>query len=385
MHLGITSDCIHYKNEEGHVGTENHILLRQLEQLATHFESTTIVCPFIPIDDTKVISWYNQPIQFIEVPNVGGKTVWDKLQIFTVFSKWISAFRKVDKVSDIVYQRFPNNLNIPGFFYFYFKNKKVFATYTGSWQGKETFTYWFQKWLLKKVFRGPVWVYIAGHSATINRIKPGFSPSYTEAEWNEETRQVNERIATIKRDGINFFSLISVGKLIDYKNQLTILKACVILKRQQFPFRLKIVGDGPMYGELSNFISQNKLGDCVELAGKKNYQQLRELYRQADFVLQAPLKEGFGKVPIEGLFHGVVPVLNHITMAGYMAGENEERGFLFDASNPKNIADKLLEIKNKISVMPNMIENGREFAKKQTLESWANEYYATVCEFYKKS
>lgn len=385
MKLGITSDCIHYKNEEGLVGTENHILLRQLEQLASHFESTTIVCPFTPIDDTKVISWYKQPIQFIEVPNVGGKTLLEKLQIFTVLSKWIKAFRKVNGVSDILYQRFPNNLNIPGFFYFYFKRKKVFATYTGSWLGNEPFTYRLQKWLLKKLFRGPVWVYITGQDVTINRIKPGFSPSYTEVEWNEETRQVNERIASVQKNGLDVFRLISVGKLIDYKNQLTILKACVILKGQQFPFTLKVVGDGPMYNELADFISQNKLEDCVELAGKKNYQQLRELYRQSDFVLQAPLKEGFGKVPIEGLFHGAVPVLNHITMAGYMAGEREERGFLFDASNPKNIADKLIEIKNKISLLPKMIENGREFAKKQTLESWANEYHATVSEFYKKS
>ena len=161
MKLGITSDCIHYKNEEGLVGTENHILLRQLEQLASHFESTTIVCPFTPIDDTKVISWYKQPIQFIEVPNVGGKTLLEKLQIFTVLSKWIKAFRKVNGVSDILYQRFPNNLNIPGFFYFYFKRKKVFATYTGSWLGNEPFTYRLQKWLLKKLFRGPLALFLA--------------------------------------------------------------------------------------------------------------------------------------------------------------------------------------------------------------------------------
>jgi hypothetical protein len=32
-----------------------------------------------------------------------------------------------------------------------------------------------------------------------------------------------------------------------------------------------------------------------------------------------------------------------------------------------------------------MIEKGRAFAKIQTLESWANEYYAKVSEFYKIS
>ena len=120
------------------------------------------------------------------------------------------------------------------------------------------------------------------------------------------------------------------------------------------------------------------------MVGKKNYQDLRALYRQADFVVQAPLKEGFGKVPIEGLFHGVIPILNNLSMAGHMTGE-EERGFLFENGNELLLAEKLIDIKNKVSKLSLMIEKGRTFAKKQTLESWANEYYATVTEFYKIS
>ena len=59
MKLGITTDCIHYKSADGRVGTENHILLRQFEQLAAHFSKTTIACAFGVIDDSMVISWYS--------------------------------------------------------------------------------------------------------------------------------------------------------------------------------------------------------------------------------------------------------------------------------------------------------------------------------------
>ena len=137
-----------------------------------------------------------------------------------------------------------------------------------------------------------------------------------------------------------------------------------------------------MFSELQAFIKQNDLENEVELVGKKTTNELRELYRQSDFVVQAPKFEGFGKVPIEGFFHGVVPVLNNVGLASNMTG-NEERGFLFDAADPANLADKLIEIKEKIFSLPAIIERGRGFAKEQTLERWANEYYATVSEFYK--
>lgn len=385
MRLGIISDCVHYKNEKGQVGSENHILLRQFEQLDIFFEETIVACPFATVDNNKVITWYNKDIKFIELKVVGGHSFKDKFQILMAFPTWIRAFRKINRLTDIIYQRFPNNLNIPGFFYFYWKNKKVFGTYTGTWDDyeNEPNTYRFQKWLLKTLFRGPVWVYKTGKNNE-NRIKSGISPSYSQAEWEEESVQVKERISMIQKHGLQKFRLITVGSITHNKNQISIIKACIILKQQHCSFSLKVVGDGPMLAELKVIVQQNQLEEEVEFVGKKNYQALRELYRQSDFVVQAPLKEGFGKVPLEGLFHGVIPVINNVSLAEYMTG-NGDRGFLFEEADAQNLANTLLEIKNKISSLPAMIENGRMFAKKQTLESWANEYYETVSEFYKES
>jgi glycosyltransferase involved in cell wall biosynthesis len=385
LRLGITTDCIHYKHADGRVGTENHILLRQFEQLGGHFPKTTIACAFGILDDSKVISWYSKDFNFIELPVVGGMRLVDKVKIFTTIPKWINGFRKINKQSDIVYQRFPNNLNIPGFFYFYFKKKKVFATFTGTWPDYpgEPLTYRFQKWFLRKLFRGPVWVYIS-QKGKEPRIIPGFSPSYSQQEWEEESHQVKNRIKSIYSNGLPLLRLITVGTLIYYKNQLAIIKACAVLKTKGIPFTLKIVGNGPMFQELENYIKEQNLENEIEMVGKKNYQDLRVLYRQSDFVVQAPLKEGFGKVPIEGFFHGAIPILNNLSMAGYMTG-NSERGFLFENGDGLKLAERLIEIKSKISLLPAMIEKGRAFAKIQTLESWANEYYAKVSEFYKIS
>jgi len=386
MRLGIISDCIHYKTPDGKVGTENHILLRQLQALCAYYSATLICCPFGEYDPSKVISTYTDgSISFTPVPVVGGDSVKAKLKLITNVSAWWKGYKAIDKFSDIVYQRFPNNINIIGFFYFYFKNKKVFATYTGTWKPYlgEPKTYRFQRWLLEKYFKGPVWVY-SNQVSNSKRILPGFSPSYSAVEWDEETLQVQKRIERIEKEGIPVYRLITVGTLISYKNQLGIIRSCLLLKKQNFPFLLTIVGDGPMRQELESFIQQNDVDAQVKLVGKKNYGELRELYRSHDFVVQAPFSEGFGKVPVEGFFHGVIPVLNNISMAGFMTG-NEERGFLFDASDERNLAETLQKISTKIETLPQMIVGGREFAKGQTLEQWAKVYYQTVINYFEKA
>jgi glycosyltransferase involved in cell wall biosynthesis len=383
MKLGIISDCIHYKTADGKVGTENHILLRQLQALCAYFPETLICCPFEEYSSSKVISVYDSPtIAFSSLPVVGGDSLKDKFKLMSVIPKWWYRYQQVHSFSDVVYQRFPNNLNIPAFFYFWLKKKKVFATYTGTWKNykSEPSTYRLQRWLLKQHFRGPVWVY--ANETNSKKIFPGFSPSYSRAEWDEEITQVNSRIEKLKREGVDQLRMITVGTLIDYKNQSCIIKACNVLKQRGLLFSLTVVGDGPSRKELEIMVENYNLKNEVKLVGKRKADELRDLYRQHDFVVQAPLAEGFGKVPIEGFFHGVIPVISNTSMAGYMTGLNEEKGFLFDATSVDSLVDALTKIKQKEHLLPAMIERGRVLAQTQTLEAWAQEYYNTLIEYF---
>ena len=45
--LAIISDCVHMQNADGTIVTENHVYCRQMQALASYFEQTLIVCPFI--------------------------------------------------------------------------------------------------------------------------------------------------------------------------------------------------------------------------------------------------------------------------------------------------------------------------------------------------
>ncbi len=383
MRLGIVTDCTHYHTSSGTIATENHILLRQFQQLATHFDQTIIVCPFGEMKATTVTSSYtNTTIQFKRLPLVGGNKLADKLTLLATIPKWLKAFKHLHANTDVVYQRFPNNLNIPGFIYFWLLRKKVFATYTGTWKAYrgEPISFRLQRWILQRAFRGPVWVY-DNEPQVKSTIKIGFSPSYSQAEWQEEEVQVQQRINKIETTGMPVFRFITVGTLINYKNQLAILVACKQLKQSHFPFILTIVGDGPMKREIETYITANNLWPEITMVGKKDHVALRDLYRNHDFIVQAPLKEGFGKVPIEGCFHGLIPIINNISMAASITS-NGAHGFLFDACKSNDLVNTLSALPSKIEQLPTMIYKGRAYAKGHTLEAWASDYYNTVSSFY---
>jgi glycosyltransferase involved in cell wall biosynthesis len=382
MRLGIISDCIHVNTAEGIAASEVHIFVRQMEALSKHFDEVYICCPFKRYDGTTPVTPYtNSAIHFVPLPEVGGNNLAAKFKLLSTIPTWWKAFKTVDKLTDIVYQRFPNNLNIPGFLYFWLKKKKVFATYTGTWgKNAEPISYTFQKWLLKKYFRGPVWVY-ADLEQPVGNIYGGFSPSYSMTEWNEETAQVRQRISNIQQNGIQTLKMVSVGTFIDYKNQQYILDTCLLLHQKNIPFHLYLVGGGPLMEQYRNFINTHQLTDCITLTGKMTYGELRKLYRACDFVVQSPLSEGFGKVPIEGFFHGTVPIINNLTMAQYITG-NGKRGILFDVADQHALFNALSKLHQDQSALPEMIEAGRHFAKGLTLEAWAEGYYKTITTYF---
>jgi glycosyltransferase involved in cell wall biosynthesis len=383
--LAIISDCIHMQEDDGNIVTENHIFCRQIQALATYFEHTVICCPFIRREQGSVTSTYTlHTIEFIHLPNVGGKKLKHKLRIIKTIPAWIKAFKKVYVKTDIVYLRMPNNLSIPGFFYFYVKRSKKFATYTGNWENykQEPFSYRFQKWILKNFFNGPVWIYTGNENAK-NLLK-GFSPSYSEQEWCEEENQVKKRIERYRSAPITKPVFITVVSLVPHKNPTYILEVCKRLRDKKFNFHWYITGDGYLRDELKKFVSENDLPEYVTLTGKKTYQELRELYRKSDFLVQAVLVEPFGKTPIEALFHGVIPVLNVVAMSDEMTGKGS-RGYSFTADDPDNLVQLIYKIMDEQPRFAGMIDDGRNYVKEQTLENWAFNYYNTINSFFEKN
>ncbi len=376
--LGILSDCIHFYTNEGKVGTEVHIFLHQMEALSIYFSEVTIACPFSDYRAGSVYSTYNNKhIQFIPLPIVGGNSVKDKIKIITTLPKWFNTYKQIDHLSDIIYMRLPDNISLPAFFYYHFKKKNAFITYTGTWDNYkgEAITWQLEKWLLRNVFKGPYWVY-TNKVAESQYMQKGFSPSYTQSFWHAQTTVIKNKKMEFSK-GKDFLRFITVGALVPYKNQLAIIEACRLLKEQQKAFSLTIVGDGNLKELYEQKINEYDLKDEVFLAGKKTREELSSLFAENDFVIQMPYFESYGKVPMEGLFFGLIPILSNIGVAAEYIYKGQF-GYICSPDDVNTLTAILLSLYSNQNRFLNMIDKGRAFIYYHTLENWAEEYYKVI-------
>jgi glycosyltransferase involved in cell wall biosynthesis len=382
MKLGIISDCIHIRNERGEIGSHVHIYVKQIDFLSEIFEETIICAPVIDSKEENLnLSYYsNKNISFIALPKVGGDRWQDKLTLLRTIPTWIKSFSLLTKKVDLVYQRFPNNLNIPGFIYTHIVNVKKFATYTGVWKhfnGEER-TIRLQRLMLKYLFKGPVFVYDF-NLGNKNRIKSSFSPSYSRLEWeNAESIYVKKLELMFHDMSKNKIILLNVASLVPHKNQQLLLEAAKILKSKNREFILYIAGKGIEYKRFQAFIEREGLSKYVILLGHISQMELVEYYKKAHFVIQPPKWEGYGKVPLEAMLHSAIPILSSVNLHPSFVGENMERGGLFDPEDPDSLITTLDFFIENPNGCVEAIKAGRNYSKLYTLEKWREDLLNSI-------
>lgn len=86
--------------------------------------------------------------------------------------------------------------------------------------------------------------------------------------------------------GVDDTVILSVGRLDEIKGFATLIRACAALKRMGLPFKCRIVGEGPLRGELERQIRMLELGREVELVGVLASEEVDRAMRRASvFVL----------------------------------------------------------------------------------------------------
>lgn len=385
MILGIISDAHHYYDEKGRLCTLS-LLARQFEMWAGLFDKVIICAPLLPGAPRELHSPYTVGnIELMPIKNAGGNNFKAKMTLILRSVTWYKEIRKLFQFVDAVHIRCPNNVAIPGLIAL--QKTRLFrqAVYTGSWLGHpgEPLTYRLQKYYLRHCFKGPIAVYGSWPDQP-DHIVSSFSPSYSQYDWEVETPQVESRLKKLGRGlGENYpLSLMSVGALNVNKNQKVIIDALSILSQKKINFSMNFFGDGPELANLEERVRDYKLDKHVKFYGVVSQEQLRQFYRLSDFVIQAPLSEGFGKVPIEAFFHGVIPILSDVDMSKQIIGDGL-RGRCFNMDNPHEIADNIIILSEQPHVMVSMIRNGRDYALKMTLESWQRHIKKILCSYWK--
>jgi teichuronic acid biosynthesis glycosyltransferase TuaC len=117
-----------------------------------------------------------------------------------------------------------------------------------------------------------------------------------------------DRAAARQRFGIDGPSLASVGHLIERKGHDFVIRALA-----QLPgWRLFIAGDGPERARLEALAAAGGVADRVTFLGRRNQDELVQLYNAVDMLVLASDREGWANVLLEAMACGTPVVATRI-------------------------------------------------------------------------
>jgi glycosyltransferase involved in cell wall biosynthesis len=152
---------------------------------------------------------------------------------------------------------------------------------------------------------------------------------------------------------------VFIGRLSREKGLLTLLKAF-----QELPdIPLKILGEGPMEGELKEFVRENEMTH-VSFEGFVDGEAKREILRKALFlVFPSECYESFGYSIIESYACGVPVVASDIGGARELV-RGAETGFLFSVGDHTDLRDKARATTADLRLLFTMKENALAWARR---------------------
>lgn len=160
---------------------------------------------------------------------------------------------------------------------------------------------------------------------------------YNFYKFNEIRKKSN-----LKKKNIKFKNniIINVGRLVDQKNQILLLKSFKILNKKNRKINLLLIGDGNKKKDFKNYIIKNKLNRNVQIiSGVKNS---LPYIKKADLYVSTSKYEGFPNVIIESLTLNV-PIISTYYKSGLTEIIfNGKGGDLIKNNDPSKIAKRIL-------------------------------------------
>jgi len=137
----------------------------------------------------------------------------------------------------------------------------------------------------------------------------------------------------------NFLNLISIGRLVDQKDHIIILKAINNIKNKS-KLRLLIIGDGDQKKNLINFVNENNLNKIVKI--KDRIENPFPYILKAQIMILSSRFEGLPNVLLEGLALKKFIISTDCPTGPKEILDNGKGGFLFKVGNYLELSKKIL-------------------------------------------
>jgi colanic acid/amylovoran biosynthesis glycosyltransferase len=164
---------------------------------------------------------------------------------------------------------------------------------------------------------------------------------------------------TLPKPNNKTFQILSIGRFTFQKGYLIGLMAAQQMKAAGVDFVWHIVGDGPLREAIIFHIHTLGLQNQVKLLGKKNRNEVFDLYQQADVFLLSSVYEGIANVVLEAMAMEL-PVVS--TKSGGLEEviESGVDGFLADVYNHEQLATQLMQLQSNATLRESMGQKARQ-------------------------
>jgi glycosyltransferase involved in cell wall biosynthesis len=178
---------------------------------------------------------------------------------------------------------------------------------------------------------------------------------------------------------INFdkkkLNLINVGRFVDQKDQLTLLKAVKRI-RDKIEFNLLLVGRGTERNNLLKYIYENNLSKQVQLIDFQN--NPFNLIKSSDIFILTSLYEGLPNVLLESQVLRKFIISTNCPTGPREILLNGKAGFLFDVGDYKKLSNLILQYSKDKKLLSKKVKIGYQNLKRFDFEKNLKSYLKTI-------
>lgn len=153
-----------------------------------------------------------------------------------------------------------------------------------------------------------------------------------------------KQISNTKNHQKKPFKILFVGRLLDFKNAILIVKAIKEIIKTNSNILLSIIGDGPEFDSIKHFVKCNNLDKNVLFFGYCN--SVTSFYEETNVIVFPSIwSSGLPLVALEASQHDIALVSSNIKGIREHI-ENDYNGLLFQSNSHKDLAQKLISLIN---------------------------------------
>ncbi|MFT7452854.1 MAG: glycosyltransferase involved in cell wall biosynthesis, partial [Patescibacteria group bacterium] len=164
--------------------------------------------------------------------------------------------------------------------------------------------------------------------------------------------------------------LITVGSLVDNKNQIFLIKVVKYLKEQGLNVQLDILGEGPNRNLLSKRIEEEGLEAAVHLHGNVN--EVEEYLWESQIYVHAAKSEAFGLVLVEAMSAGL-PVVTLDGNGNRDLIEEGKNGYMVFEADIVAFSEKIILLHQNKFLYKDISKYATQYAKQYDINTYVNQ------------